>query len=243
MTAQETNQLNGFSTGFDTLAGSYLRKLAFGDQQTQDIEFDEYEKSVFLTEAQDELVIGLYNGTYKSSFETTEEMRRYLDNLVKTRVYTPGEQVEGDKVSVNSVFYPQPDDLAFITMEQVTFSDESLGCHDGSVVTVYPVTQDEYGRIKKNPFKGPSKSRVIRLDPGNGTVEIISPYTIGSYLMRYMSLPKPIILVDLPDGLTIKGESQATPCELNPVLHNTILENAVQLALAHRGIQAKKENS
>ena len=224
-----------FSTSFDTLANSYAHKLMFGDQQTLDIAFDEYEKSVFLTEAQDDIVIGLYNGKYKDSFESTEEMRRYLDNLVKTKVYIPEDRVDGVGVSDKSVFYPKPEDLGFITMEQVVFDDESLGCYNGSTATVYPVTQDDWAKVRKNPFKGPSKKRVMRLDPGNGTVEIISSFEHKEYLMRYLSLPGPIILTDLPTGLSIKGKSVETQCTLNEALHHTILENAVQLGLAHKG--------
>lgn len=238
MTTQE------FSTSFDTLANSYAHKLAYGDQQTLDITFDEYEKSVFLTEAQDDLVISLYNGKYNGSFETTEEMRRYLDNLVKTKVYIPEERVVGTKVSEYSVFYPKPDDLGFITMEQVVLDDESLGCYNGSIATVYPVTQDEWARIRKNPFKGPSKKRVMRLDPGNETVEIISVYNHSQYLMRYLSLPGPIILTNLAGtNLTIKGEVEETQCALNEALHHVILENAVQLGLAHKGVTTKQRES
>ena len=40
-----------------------------------------------------------------------------------------------------------------------------------------------------------------------------------------------IILVDLPDGLSINGVSTESECELNPVVHRAILERAVQLAI------------
>ena len=48
MTIQE------FSHGFDTLLNSYSKKLLFGDTASaQEINLDEYEKSTFLTEAQE----------------------------------------------------------------------------------------------------------------------------------------------------------------------------------------------
>ena len=71
---------------FDTLVSSYRRFKDFDNKEILDsIEFNEYEKSYFLTKAQDELVIALYNGRNVSgeSFESTEELRRYLSNLVK----------------------------------------------------------------------------------------------------------------------------------------------------------------
>ena len=59
------------------------------------LEFDEYEKSVFLTKAQEELVISIYDGKNLSgeSFENTEEARRSLSSLVKT--FTTTAQVDG----------------------------------------------------------------------------------------------------------------------------------------------------
>ena len=199
---------------------------------------DEYEKSVFLTQAQLEIVINLYNGKnpYGDSFESTEEMRRYLDYLIKTKVYTPEDQVESTKLSNNSIFYQLPEDLAFITMEQVTYNDESLGCYNGSTANVYPVTQDEYAKVKNNPFRGSTKYKVIRLDSGESIVELIPKYNIGEYLIKYLSKPEPIILENLPSNLSIEGVSEQTECKLNPILHKAIIERAVMKALQSKGL-------
>lgn len=235
MTIQE------FSNGFDTLINSYRRFKDFDKQEQLDsIEFDEYEKSFYLTKAQEEVIINFYNGKnpYGDSFESTEEMRRYLENLVKTRVFSSEEQVNGIRVSANSVFFRLPNDVAFITLEQVIYDDKALGCYNGSTAAVYPVTQDEYSRVKDNPFRGPTKYKVIRLDSGENIVELVTKYNIGSYLLRYLARPKPIILEDLPNDLTIDGENKERECELNPILHDTILERATQIALQAKGISA-----
>ena len=55
------------------------------------------------------------------------------------------------------------------------------------------------------------------------------------YKIRYVQRPTPIVLEDLPDGLSIDGVSSETECSLNPVLHQDILNKAVELALATRG--------
>lgn len=211
---------------------------------------DEYEKSLFLTQAQEEIVVNLYNGKnpYNDSFESTEELRRYLDSLVRTKVFEQEERVERTKVSSNSVFYELPPDLLFITMEQVTLEDDSLGCYSGSVASVYPITQDEYNKVRENPFRGPTKYKVLRLDSGESIVELVSKYNIGSYLIKYLSKPSPIILQDLGEEDELE-ENDLTPsiegkrtrseqCELNPILHDTILKRAVQLALQAKGIHA-----
>lgn len=233
-----------FSNEFEVRASSYRRFRDFDAKESTDtIEFNEYEKSLWLTKAQDDLVVSLYSGknVFGDSFENTEELRRYLDELVKTKVYTASDKTTGTGVSPKSVFYVLPEDLAFITFEQVTFSDTSLGCFDGSYGAVKPVTQDEYTKVRNNPFSGPTKYRVLRMDAGDGKAELISKYTIGTYMIKYLSQPSPIILEDLPNELTIKGETEASDCELNPMLHSTILDRAVQMALASKGLKVRND--
>lgn len=231
-----------FSYAFDTLLNSYALKAQFGDQTSlATISLDEYEKSVFLTKAQEEIIVNLYNGrnAYGEAFETTEEMRRYLETLVQTKVYSIEEKSEGTGVSEDSIFFVLPEDLAFITMEQIQYDDESLGCYNEKTASVYPVTQDEYNKIKNNPFRGPTKYKAIRLDSGKNKVELISKYKIKKYMLRYLAKPTPIILVDLPKDVSINGKQSRTDCALNSVLHNIILDRAVQLAAISKGINIK----
>ena len=221
-----------FSNEFDILLNSYDTQ-ELGKVQGK-LEFDEYEKSVFLTKSQEELVISIYDGKNLSgeSFENTEEARRSLSSLVKT--FTTTAQVDGQTgLSIYSKFYNLPTDLWYITYEAVTLSDTS-SCINGTELIVTPVTQDDYYRISKNPFRGANKRRALRLDAGGNMAEIISKYTISKYLVRYLSKPSPIITVGLTDSLSINGVKEKTECELNPVMHRTILERAVKMALLSR---------
>lgn len=219
-----------FSNEFDTLLSSYSTRVSYG-YSPDFLEFDEYEKSVFLTKAQEELVIESYTGKSITgeSFEKTEEFRRYLSDLVNTKVLTD-KLTEHVGLSKSSVFFELPDNVWFITYESVTLKDEKLGCSDGEEVIVIPITQDEFFRISKNPFRKPSKDKAIRLDIKDGIVEIVSNYNIEKYLVRYVEKPLPIILVDLQD-LSINGIKVKTECKLNPVIHREILERAVRLAI------------
>lgn len=214
-----------FSDGFSTLLNS------FG--VTPNITLDEYEKSTFLTNAQEQLIIDIYSGRniiYGKSFEQTEEIRRYLSNLVET--YETSTKVTGKLgLSKDSVFFEIPQDTWFITYEVAFLKDSRLGCLDGIEASVVPLPQDDLYRAKDNPFRGPSKDRVLRLDIKSDLAELISKYNVDKYLMRYISQPTPIILVDLPDGLSINSVSTESECELNPVVHRAILERAVQLAI------------
>ena len=220
-----------FSNGFDVLINSYSSSEPFGFSQNP-LGFDEYEKSVFLTKAQEEIVEGLYTGKILGdSFEDTEQLRRYLAHLVKTAILPC--RVAPNGLSDKSVFAVLPDDVWLITYESVTLNGDSP-CINGKEVQVIPTTQDEYHRIKGNPFRKPNSRKVLRLDVDESMVELISEEDIRSYLVRYLSRPEPIILVDLPDELSINNVKTKTECKLNPGIHRMILEVAVNLAIRSR---------
>lgn len=63
-------------------------------------------------------------------------------------------------------------------------------------------------------------------------VEVLGRFkgNIKDYAMRYVRQPKPIILVNLPEGYNIDGYSSATDCELPVEMHEEILDRAVLLA-------------
>lgn len=228
-----------FSNGFDTLVSSYRRFKDFDNKEIPDsIEFDEYEKSMYLTRSQEEVMIGLYNGTIKGeSLEQTEELRRLLNNMIKEVVYTDADAIDASGLERLSKLFTLPTDLAFIVYEEITYNDSSLGCYNESKATVVPVRHDEYGKIKNNPFRGPTKYRALRLDVNksdsseNQIVEIVPKYTFDTYTLRYLKKPQPIIIEDLPNELTINGKDTTSDCELNPLLHQMILERAVITAL------------
>ena len=220
-----------FSNEFDNLVNKNIAK-PFGVDSTP-LEFDEYEKSMFLTKAQESVVISLYRGTLTGdSFEKTQELRRYLNELIKT--YTTTNKVENEGLTDNSYFFDIPDDVWFITYESAVSQDERLGCAKGTVMQVVPTAQDDLYKTSRNPFRGPNKRRVLRLDVEGKVVELISKFDIDKYQIRYLAKPEPIILIDLPEDLSINGLTKKTECILNPAIHRVILETAVNLALKSR---------
>ena len=229
-----------FSNEFDTLVNAYARDFAFGEDMSPiDIRVDEYEKSLFLTKAQKELVIDYYSGqnAYNLSFEEKEIVREALDTLVKA--ITP-EPVENSSEHVldnkQKTFYRLPSDLLYVIFEEVKYSSYISGCKGDYTALVVPSTHDEVWHRMYNPFRGPNNKRVLRLNAGDNLVELISDYPIGSYLLRYVEEPKPIILTDLPDGLSIEGISTKTECALPSILHHRILDAAVRMALQSKSI-------
>ena len=234
-----------FSDGFDVLVNSYRRIKSFDDKEATDsIEFNEYEKSLYLTKAQEEVVESLYNGRnpLSESFEQTEELRRYLSNLICDITLQPSSgNYRGIGGNTSKFFeFPSTPKLWFITFESVTLESEDA-CLNGKILDVIPVTQDEYLRIKRNPFRGCNSRRALRLDVSDNVIEVVSKYNVAQYYARYLRHPNPIILRSLPNGLSIDGESDYMECELHEALHQKVLDRAVLLALQSRGAIKKEE--
>lgn len=184
-----------------------------------------YEKSVFLTQAQRDIIIGLYNGREIPgiSFESTEEARKYLSNLVKVH--------EVDIDNTNALI-ELPSKLWFITLEESIFNDDSYECLKGNIMEVVPVRQDNLYSTLYNPFRGPSERRVLRVDI-DGKIKLYSKYRISKYRVTYVEQPSPIILENLFDyDLSIEGISTESESNINPILHRAVLERAVALAKA-----------
>lgn len=227
--------LEEFSNEFDVLidnariGGASIRSL------------NEYDKSVFLTEAQDQIVKAYYE-----SFEQSERSRRALDKLI-TSGSTDSYEAESEASSIlyGTRHYTLEKDVMYIIYEWCTITSEKQ-CLDAKRVPIVPIPYDDVAKIIVNPFRGANSRRIIRIDNPittetdakvNSAVELIVPSVydnsedVLTYNYRYIRKPNPIILEDL-GKLTIEGEHEATECELDESVHRLILDSAVQLALA-----------
>ena len=227
-------QRQDFSHQFDILLNSFNTAESFPENPPQsDIRLNEYEKSIFLTKAQESYVESLYTGKnpYGESFEQTEELRRYLAPLVLEANLTPISTSNGLPLGVDSKskFFTLPENTWFITYESVKISDGN--CDNMTTQDVFPVRQDEYHKLKKNPFRGANNRRALRLDLSGGVVEIVSKFTVTQYYIRYMRKLKPIVLTNLGNDASIEGYSTPQDCEVHEALHQKILEMAVRMAL------------
>jgi len=229
MTVQE------FSNQFDILYNAIATQSAPG--------IDSYEKSVYLTKAQLEIIKNYYDpasNRKQRGFEGSEKRRRDLKELIVS--YATNQAIEDDTtISINAKYYPIPEDVFLIVNEQVKIL--SNDCSNLKTINVKPITLDEFNIQEKNPFKKPDNTIAWRLDISkvNNTkvVEIVSPYNVtGSleYKIRYLKYPKPIILENLNiafpgEGLTIDGQFLPQTCELDSHIHEEILDRAVELCL------------
>lgn len=239
-----TNQ--EFSNQFDVLYNNVMSNQAPG--------LDEYEKSVFLTKAQNEIVLSYFNpkgNKYTEGFDGNE--RRQIDFSMLTRVATEttfsAANYDPRTAGVKSV--AMPDDVLVFVNESLTVTRDTKTVY----LSVVPISYIEYSRQMSKPFKRPTHYQAWRLinstDTPAGECDLIAGPndTITKYTARYIKRPLPIILVPL-EGLSIGGylgrdgsddlvsvedSSTATSgieCELDPILHEDILQRAVELAKA-----------
>lgn len=196
-----------------------------------------YEKSVFLTKAQDEILKNYFNP--KSKGNNTQEgfdgsVKRQVDFSMLTTVETSdsskfGTSLFDGRTNTRSVNLPTKMMYAINEMVEVTRGTEA----NKVLLQVVPIKFDEYSRLMCKPYKRPLKYQAWRLT-NNDTVNkadiIVGPSdTLSKYTIRYVRRPNPVIISDL-DGLTIEGKSTTTECELDPILHEEILQRAVELA-------------
>lgn len=129
--------------------------------------------------------------------------------------------------NTKSITLPSKLMYAINEMVEVTRNDKKI------LLQVVPVKFDEYSRLMCKPYKRPLKYQAWRLtnnDVVNKADIVVGPSDIlTKYIIRYVRRPNPIIVSNL-DGLTIEGKSTATECELDPILHEEILQRAVELA-------------
>ena len=192
-----------------------------------------YEKSVFLTKAQDEILKNYFNP--KSKGNNTQDgfdanQKRQVDFSMLTTVETKssfGSSLFDGRDNTRSVSLPSKMMMAINEMATVSRNGSSV------LLQVIPIKFDEYSRLMSKPYKRPLKYQAWRLinnDTANKADIVIGPSdSLSNYTIRYIRRPNPIIVSNL-DSLTIEGKSDTTECELDPILHEEILQRAVELA-------------
>ena len=187
----------------------------------------EYEKSVFLTQAQEAVILDLYKGTLGDSFETTEEVTRYLSSLV---ISTPLYNIDEDTHNIRYI-YELPQDCWFIVYHSAKIFLDSAELLPNSLtrdVMVVPTKHSTLTKDLNNPFRGPNKNKVLMVSEGN-TLELFSKYPVSMFNIKYLKKPTPIVLEN--SELDVNGVEDFN-VEIPESLHNQVLIRAVQMAKA-----------
>lgn len=220
-----------FSNEFDVLYNNITSNQAPG--------LDEYEKSVFLTKAQDDIVKAYFDPRLnkpQQGFDGNETRQIDFSMIMRTKGYSVFSNATFDN-KANSKRVSLDRDVMMIVNEFVDVT-RTAGATSSSVrLTVIPLDYREYARLMSKPYKRPLQYQAWRiLDNANGAnkVElIIGPNdTLTKYVIRYIKRPQAIILSNLDSGVTLDGVTTAQECELDPIIHHEILQRAVELAKA-----------
>ena len=232
-----------FSNEFDVLYNSITSNQAPG--------LDEYEKSVFLTKAQSEILREYFNSRVDGTnggFDGSQKRQYDFSFLIKTTILDANLANEGEegyipKIDNRGYLFNFPEDY-FLSINEVIRDDES----SNKFYSVVSISYSDYQRLMTKPYAYPPKRVAWRLfigtiqktleDTSKITVpvaEIIGKFVGNSnnwnYTLRYVKKPNPIILINLTDDdLSIEGKKTETPCEFPSQLHQEILERAVTLA-------------
>lgn len=197
----------------------------------------EYEKSVFLTKAQDEVLKNYFlpqSNPKQAGFDDNQKRQIDFSTLTTAaRISSLEDPVFDNRRNSRSIKLPS--DVMMIINEMTTVLRESKVT---TLVTI-PIRYDEYAMKMSKPFKRPVKNQAWRLinhNVKNSADLIVGPVdTISYYTIRYIRYPKPVLVGDL-DGLTINGytygsgTNQTKGCELDPILFEELLQRAVELA-------------
>ncbi len=194
-----------------------------------------YEKSIFLTKAQDEILKNYFNPKSKGNnlqegFDGNAKRQvdfSMLTTVANTRSSRFSAPLFDTRSNTKSVSLPSDMMMVINEVVEVDRNDERV------LLQVIPIKFDEYSRLMSKPYKRPLKYqawRLINSNTANRADIVIGPSdSMAKYTIRYIRRPKPIIVSDL-DGLTIEGLSDTQGCELDPILHEEILQRAVELA-------------
>lgn len=200
---------------------------------------DDYEKSVFLTRAQDDLIRAYFHPRGNKHFEGFDQNNQRpfeFAEITDIKEFTPEEddasfskeeKAKGIyKIKIDSDIYAIVNETALVER-----GDEK------TILIGKQISNLEYDRLMSKPFKRPLKREFWRImgnkSDGSYNSEIVLGPTdkLTKYQIRYIRKPRPIILDNIAPQ-TIEGVDNVSECELNECLHDEILQRAVELAKA-----------
>lgn len=237
-----------FSEAFDIKLNSYSSiNDVYNTENITSVKLDDYEKSLLLTEAQ----LSLISDSYSMGYEGDENMRR-LVSKISFSATSPMLQYTDSSIRIKNAKIRYVDTNTLMTRsnykvdKKIMYISRETVSSASKIYSVKPIRFDDLNRLVDNPFRFDLTNSVYRLDSSQSTASQSEPayklvLVVGTddaliYDLTFIAYPKPIILVDLPPGLTIDGESTEMTSELDAQFHGEILNRAVTLAVERLGL-------
>jgi hypothetical protein len=190
------------------------------------------------TETLDKLVKEQNGKLYSNQFKAIDQTKIKLSSSSNNYVATPFLEPFFDYRDNTKSVLLDSDILMFVN-EYVIVNRSS----NKERLTVIPLTYTEYTRLMSKPYKRPLKFQSWRiLDNSASDNSATAPVkkaelVIGpndellQYVARYVKKPRAIRLITF-DEVTLDGDNTEQSCELDPILHEEIVQRAVELAKA-----------
>lgn len=209
-----------------------------------------YEKSVFLTQAQNALVKEAFSANrnvhgegYDDSIRRQSDFRSLVASTKLRQLSFPADsQIVFRTNRASTRYFEYPYNALFILNDEVSITADEIE----RFYTVVPISYDEYARLMMRPYKFPPKGMLWRLITNTNdeymdgvitdsyqVIELVGKFAANNvieYKVHYVKRPEPIVLGLMPDGLSVEGISSESLCKLPEHLHDEILHRAVQLA-------------
>lgn len=203
-----------FSNEFDVLYNNITSNQAPG--------LDEYEKSVLLTRAQEELVKAFFDARtnkIQEGFDSSQKRQYDFSSLIKTSKmsYLGLEDIEDgefyNRIDSRSVLFTPPGDL-FLTINEIL---EDL---DGKQYTIIPISYTEYARNMVKPYAYPPKRQIWRLISDNSLNT-----NIGVYMHQTTTTPNVFIFKNIntkPLDITVEfiEDGSYNPTSYPPIIND-----------------------
>lgn len=159
-----------FSTEFDVLYNNITSNQAPG--------LNLYEKSVFLTKAQSQLMSEYFSkrlDNFEGGFDGSPKRQIDFSSIMEWNTLERITQ-DAPKFDPRSILYAMPDDVLFIVNEQLSLLDyNNISYNQADTDTFYsvvPVSYENYARLMSKPYKYPPKNQAWRLITKKLTTEI-----------------------------------------------------------------------
>ena len=161
------NSVKEWSDAFDVLYNQVMSNASPA--------LDEYDKSILLTKAQDEIVKDYFNpkgNKYQEGFDSNAKRQADFAALLKVATLTISNSYA--KFDSRSVAYQFPTDFFIAINEQYQVTSTEGATYP---YTIVPLSYVEYNRVMKKPYKYPPKGQVWRLITGE-----ITPDSTGYWI-------------------------------------------------------------
>lgn len=214
------------SNEFDVLVNNINDNAAPG--------FTQYEKSIFLNKALEELFDAVFNPKNNKQIEgfslsLGDTKRILLHNYQKFASIDVDSASEARSINgVTCTLVDQEGRKVYALIKEVANSESGPK-------PVFEINTNDFLTLISKPYPHPHKGYVVKTTIGDNKFEYVAPagFDIVSITFEYIIRPLPIMLNDTETDLSIDGvfgSAEGTMGDIDESLHHAIVQRAVELA-------------